>query len=206
MEFLEVELFGDDIFKLMVRFSYNLLFVGIIVWGYYRHQRRKPYVFTFLMINVMVFFICFTLKKLDLGLGMALGLFAIFAILRYRTDAMRVREMTYLFIVIGLAVINSLSNKQTSWIELGFVNFSIIVITFGLEQLLAPAVRLHKQNITYDRLELLPPDRRQELFDDLRTRTGLKPVDVQIGRIDLSKGSANIVLQYADDSRFARSD
>ena len=110
MEFLEVPLYDDDLLKLLVRFAINCLFLTIIVrFAVYPNQRERDFTFTAVMMNVTVFFICFALKKLDLGIGMALGLFAIFGVLRYRTDAIRVKEMTYLFIVIGIAVINSLS-------------------------------------------------------------------------------------------------
>ncbi|MEZ6129644.1 MAG: DUF4956 domain-containing protein [Planctomycetaceae bacterium] len=123
MEFLEVPLFDDDIFKLLVRFGINLLFLSlIVVYAIYPNLREREFSFTAVMLNVIVFFICFTMKKLELDLGLALGLFAVFGVLRYRTDAIRVKEMTYLFIVIGLGVINSLSNKQTSYAEVFLVN------------------------------------------------------------------------------------
>ena len=151
MEFLEVPFFDDDVYKLMVRFTINLtvvIFVVLLCY-FFQHKRNRAFVFTFLLMNVMVFFICFTLKKLDLGLGMALGLFAIFAIIRYRTDAIRVKEMTYLFIVIGIAVINALSNKKTSYVELLFTNVMILVAA-GLLELLLATKRLASQNIIYD--------------------------------------------------------
>ena len=95
MEFLQVPLYDDDLWKLLVRFLINMVIVATIVFvSYYKHKKNRTYVFTFLMMNIMVFFICFSLKKLDLGLGLALGLFAIFAIIRYRTDAIQVKEMT----------------------------------------------------------------------------------------------------------------
>ena len=101
MEFLEIPLFDDDVLKLIVRLVFNLVFVGMIVGlCFYPHDKNRNYVFTFLLMNVLVFFICFTLKKLDLGLGMALGLFAVFSILRFRTDAINVKEMTYLYLQI----------------------------------------------------------------------------------------------------------
>jgi hypothetical protein len=196
MEFLEVPLFDDDLFKMLVRFGVNLIFVCIIVWGcYHQFQKNHRYVFTFMLMNVMVFFICFTLKKLDLGLGMALGLFAIFAIIRYRTDAIKVKEMTYLFIVIGIAVINALSNKQTSYAELLFTNVAIVVATYLLEQCCVtdkPAT----QNIVYDKLDLLKPDNRTVLLKDIRERTGLEATEVKIVKIDLQKGLANIAIHY----------
>ena len=101
MEFLEVPLFDDDLFKLNVRLAFDLLFTILVVWFVYKpNQKRMNYVFMFMLMNTMVFFICFTLKKLDLGLGMALGLFAIFAIIRYRTNSIQVK--TWDFIEFGV--------------------------------------------------------------------------------------------------------
>ncbi|MCA9130540.1 MAG: DUF4956 domain-containing protein [Planctomycetales bacterium] len=129
MEFLEIPLFDDDIFKLLVRFAINSLFLSLIVaFAIYPRQREREFAFTAVMLNVIVFFICFTMKKLELDLGLALGLFAVFGVLRYRTDAIRVKEMTYLFIVIGIGVINSLSNKQTSYAEILLVNSVIFSV------------------------------------------------------------------------------
>ena len=153
--------------------------------------------FTFVLMNVMVFFICFTLKKLDLGLGMALGLFAIFAIIRYRTNSINVKEMTYLFIVIGLAVINSLSNKKTSYAELLFVNLIIFTTTMFMEQLFSMR-RLRSQTILFDKLDLLKPDQRADLLTNLKDRTGLDVQKVEVKRIDLQKKNAQIVVQYLD--------
>ena len=153
MEFLEVPLFDDDLFKLNIRLAFDLLFTILVVWVAYKpDQKRMNYVFMFMLMNIMVFFICFTLKKLDLGLGMALGLFAIFAIIRYRTNSIKVKEMTYLFIVIGLAVINALSNKQTSYAELLYVNSAIFVITLLMER--SWSLRIADiQSIIYDKID-----------------------------------------------------
>ena len=149
-------------------------------------------------MNIVVFFICFTLKKLDLGLGMALGLFAIFAIIRYRTDQIKVKEMTYLFIVVGLAVINALSNKKTSYSELMFTNAFIFGAAFMLERMqMVPAiVKLKSQDLIYDKIALLQPDRNEELVADLKARTGLDAKRVDVKKIDLSKGTATIVIRY----------
>ncbi|WP_149495462.1 DUF4956 domain-containing protein [Roseiconus lacunae] len=123
MEFLEVPLYDDDIFKLLVRLAIDLFFLSLItVFAIYPGQRERDFAFTAVMLNLIVFFICFTMKKLELDLGLALGLFAVFGVLRYRTDAIRPKEMTYLFIVIGIGVINSLSNKKTSYAEIMLVN------------------------------------------------------------------------------------
>ncbi len=196
MEFLEVALFDNDFWKLLVRFTINLVFLLLIVGVcYHRHQKSRSYVFTFILMNVMVFFICFTLKKIDLGLGMALGLFAIFAIIRYRTDAIRVKDMTYLFIVIGIAVINALSNKKTSYAELAFTNFAIVLVTYYLERLVH-TTKLSKQDIVYDRLDLLQPVLRDELLADIKCRTGLLAERIKFSKIDLAKQCVSMTVYF----------
>ena len=135
MEFLEVPLFDDDLYKMLVRFSIDIVVVLLIVIAcYYPHAKDGAFTFPLLLLNVMVFFICFAMKKLELELGMALGLFAIFAIIRYRTDTIPVKEMTYLFVLVGVAVINALSNKKTSYAELAMSNGVIVAMTFLLER------------------------------------------------------------------------
>lgn len=209
MEFLEVPLFDDDLFKLMARFSINVFFLTIIMkFAVYPNQRERDFAFTAVMMNVTVFFICFALKKLDLGLGMALGLFAIFGVLRYRTDAIRVKEMTYLFIVIGIAVINSLSNKSTSYAEVLVVNLSIFLIAVLKERITGEEVpsevtqaprkvakkKDEKFNIEYDKLELLGAERRPELLADVSRRTGITANRVQIKNINLAQATATLVI------------
>ncbi|MDG2013990.1 MAG: DUF4956 domain-containing protein [Pirellulaceae bacterium] len=199
MEFLGVPLFDDDLYKLLVRFAINLIFLALVVGlSYNRHQKSRTFVFTFVLMNVTVFFICFTLKKLDLGLGMALGLFAIFAIIRYRTDAIRVKEMTYLFIVIGIAVINSLANKKTSYAELMATNCAIVAATYLME-LVIRSEKVAKRDIIYDRVDLLKPEKRSELFADIEQRTGLTPIRIKTGKIDLLKPAVNITVHYQPD-------
>jgi len=198
MEFLEVPLFDDDLFKLIVRFCFNLVFLALIVGvSYNSNGKNRNYKFMFLLMNVIVFFICFTLKKLDLGLGMALGLFAIFAIIRYRTETIKVKEMTYLFVVIGIAVINSLSNKQTSYAELLFTNVTIFAATYFLERLFVFS-KLPTQSMVYDNLEYLKPEKSVELYKDLKLRTGLNVNRVSINKIDLKSETATIVVHYQD--------
>ncbi|MEO1973096.1 MAG: DUF4956 domain-containing protein [Pirellulaceae bacterium] len=196
MEFLEVPLFDDDIFKLGVRFLLDVFFLILVVsFAVYPHDQKRDFTFTVVMMNVMVFFICFTLKKLDLGLGMALGLFAIFAVLRYRTDAIKAKEMTYLFIVIGIAVINALSNKKTSYVELVAVNLAVVAAAALMERF-ASRDRLRQHTLSYDRLDLLAPHRRDELLADLKERTGLDICKVEVARIDLRKSSATLTIDY----------
>ena len=202
MEFLDVPIFDDDIYKLVVRFAINLVFLYLVVGiSYWLHPQNHRQVFNLLVMNVVVFFICFTLKKLDLGLGMALGLFAIFAIIRYRTAAIDVKDMTYLFVVIGLAVINALSNKQTSYLELLLTNTVIFGATYFLERRVAEprkvkAPKLASYEVVYDNIDLLHPGREDELIAELKLRTGIKAVRVNVKQVDLQKSNALIVLKY----------
>ena len=203
MEFLEVPLFNDDLFELLARFAIDLVVVlGLILLVYARFQRQQSYVFAFLVMNVVVFFLCFTLKKLDLGLGMALGLFAIFGILRYRTDSIRIKEMTYLFVVVGIAVINALPNHNTSYAELAFANLAIFLTTFALEFAHATP-RVERHSMLYGNLELLRPENRQQLIEDLREQTGLDVKSVVVKKFDLVNQNATISAtlgQASDDS------
>lgn len=147
MEFLEVPLFDTDLYKLLVRFGLNLFFLSlIVVFGIYPSQRQREFAFTAVMLNIVVFFICFTMKKLELDLGLALGLFAVFGVLRYRTDSIRPKEMTYLFIVIGIAVINSLANKKTSYAEVLLVNSVIFASTMLKERVVGLTTRNDKSD------------------------------------------------------------
>ena len=214
MEFLEVPVFDDDIFKLLVRFAINVFFLTLIVrFAIYPGQREREFAFTAVMMNVTVFFICFSLKKLDLGIGMALGLFAIFGVLRYRTDTIRVKEMTYLFIVIGIAVINALSNKATSYTEIATVNFLIFGAALLKERIVESVPKVitqtnterktgqrkqQKHTIAYDKLEWLAPENRAELLADLRDRTGIHVVRVRVQNIDLRDSTATLMIWYDD--------
>ena len=196
MEFLQVPLFDDDIYKLIVRFFFNLVFVVLLVWLVYTRQHKvRNHAFTLLSMNVMVFFICFTLKKLELELGMALGLFAIFSILRYRTGTMKVHDMTYLFVVVGIAVVNSLSNKKTSYVELVFANLAIVATCFVLE-LIFSVGKLKTCVIQTDRMDLIASDRASDLTQHIREKTGLNVVNVQVEKVDLNSGKVTLSVLH----------
>ncbi len=214
MEFLEIPLYDDDIVKLLVRFAINLFFLTLIVaFAIYPSQREREFAFTAVMMNVTVFFICFSLKKLELDIGMALGLFAIFGVLRYRTDAIRAKEMTYLFIVIGIAVINSLSNRKTSYAEIVLVNtliFSAAMLKERIVGKIPPTARNAKSNgsgngdsgsvkptkytLEYDKPEWLGNQFREPLLADLKSRTGMDIVKVQVKNIDLQQNKATLCV------------
>ncbi len=196
IEFLGVPLYDDDLLKLILRFTINAFFVVLVVRVvYYKNSGSKDYLFTFFMLNVMVFFICFTLKKFDLGLGMALGLFAIFGILRYRTNPIPIKEMTYLFMVIGIGVMNALANKKMSYAELAFSNFAIILLAAGLENLNFVRREICEQ-VLYEKIDLVRPERHAELVADLEKRIGLKISRIELGRINFLRDTVRINVYH----------
>jgi hypothetical protein len=200
MEFLDVELFNQkDLFKLFIRFLIDFSFTFVIIRVlYFAANRRKDYLFTFFIFNLLTFFICFLLRKVPMELGFALGLFAVFGILRYRTEPIPIKEMTYLFIVIGLAMINALANKKISWAELMFVNSTILLVTLSFEKLWFNN-EVQTKNIVYERIDLIKTKNRLEMIRDLRERTGLDIVKVQIGKIDFLRDVATVTIFFKAD-------
>ena len=197
-----MELFGIDLYdskdlvKLLFKFSIDLLFLFIIVRViYYRIKDEKDYVFTFFMFNILTFFICYLLRKVPMEMGFALGLFAVFGILRYRTEAIPIRQMTYLFIVIGLSMINSLANKSISWLEILLANAIITIITYLIDRVWFSTIELTK-TILYEKIELIKPENEQELIEDLKQRTGLQIVAVKIDKVDFLRDTAQIKIYY----------
>jgi len=200
MEFLDVELFNQkDLFKLFIRFLIDFSFTFVIIRVlYFAANRRKDYLFTFFVFNLLTFFICFLLRKVPMELGFALGLFAVFGILRYRTEPIPIKEMTYLFIVIGLAMINALANKKISWAELMFVNTTILLVTLSFEKLWFNN-EVQSKNVIYERIDLIKMADRMEMIQDIRERTGLDVIRVQIGKIDFLRDVATVTIFYKSD-------
>lgn len=191
----------EDFLKLLIRFGLNLFVCAIIVrYIYYKVAKRKDYLFTYFLISTTVFLLCFLLDNVKLELGFALGLFAIFGIIRYRTDAIAIKEMTYLFIVIGLAVINALANKKISYAELMFTNLMVIGITYGLEKFWLLRHESRKL-VVYEKIELIVPEKHGELIEDLEKRTGLKISRIVIGKIDFLRDTAQIEVMYYEDDQ-----
>jgi len=186
--------------ELILRFLLNLLVILILVrWLYYTVTRRKDYLFTYILISCVVFLLCFLLESVKLQIGFALGLFAIFGIIRYRTDSIPIKEMTYLFLVIGISVINALTSTKTSLTDLLFTNLVIIFVTYGLERVW---LLKHESSkiILYEKIELIKPEFYNELLDDLRTRTGIRVINrVEIGKIDFLKDTCLLTIYYDSD-------
>ena len=197
-----MELFGIDIYdskdliKLLFKFSIDLVFLFLIVRViYYRTKDEKDYVFTFFMFNILTFFICFLLRKVPMEMGFALGLFAVFGILRYRTEAIPIRQMTYLFIVIGLSMINSLANKSISWMEILLANSIITIITHLIDRVWFSTIEQTK-SILYEKINLIKPENEQALIEDLKLRTGLNITSVKIEKVDFLRDTAQITIYY----------
>ncbi len=200
MEFLGIPVFdSEDFWELIVKTFFNLLVITIIIrYIYYPATKNKDYLFTYFLISLTVFLLCVLLDSVKLQLGFALGLFAIFGIIRYRTDPIPIKEMTYLFLVIGISVVNALSNKKISHAELVFANFMIVFITYGMERLWLLRHESRK-NITYEKIELIMPDRREELLADLKKRTGINVIRVEVRRIDFLRDTANLRIFYYEE-------
>ena len=202
IEFLGTPLFdSEDFLKLIVKTVFNLIIITVIIrYIYYPVTKNKDYLFTYFLISMTVFLLCVLLDSVKLQLGFALGLFAIFGIIRYRTDPIAIKEMTYLFLVIGISVVNALSNKKISYAELVFANLMIVFVTYGMENLWLLRHQSRK-NITYEKIELILPEKREELIADLKARTGIDVIRVEIRRIDFLRDTANLrIFYYEEDS------
>lgn len=186
----------DDFYKLVFKFGFYLLFTTILIrYIYYPKAKKKDYLFTYFLIGISVFMISITLENVKLELGFALGLFAIFGIIRYRTDAIEIKEMTYLFVVIGLAVMNALANKKVSFAELIFANTMVLAISYGLEHLWLVKNEV-RHRINYEKIDLIKPKNHKKLLADLSKRTGLRINRIDIRNIDFLKDVARIDVYY----------
>ncbi|WP_075602443.1 DUF4956 domain-containing protein [Saccharicrinis aurantiacus] len=197
MEIFNMELIDvEDFLKLVTRFALNAFVLIILVRVlYYSGSKRKDYLFTYILIGFIVFLMCFLLENVKLELGFALGLFAIFGIIRYRTRQIEIKEMTYLFLVIGVSVINALANKKISYAELLFTNASLIFVTYLLEKVFLLKHESRKI-IEYDKIDLIKPENYPLLLSDVEARTGLKVNRIDIGKIDFLRDSAKLHIHY----------
>ena len=189
-----------DFIKLCTRFGVDLGFAGIVVYlVYFRLYGGREFAFTYMVFNIITFSLCALLRKVPMEIGFALGLFAVFGMLRYRTEEIRMRDLTYLFIVIGLGILNGVANKKVSLFELLAVNGVIVGIT--LLELRKNTRRHGSTPMLYDNLSLLRPGQRQELIADLSARTGFEVVRVQVHRIDMLRDAAEITIHYKGGDR-----
>ncbi len=201
LELLDAPLIDtSDMVTMLIRFAFNAVFILIIIAGlYYPKSRRREYFFTFAVISVSIFFLIYLLGSVKIKVGFALGLFAIFGIIRYRTESMSVREMTYLFVIIAISVINALA-VTLSLGELALTNLIFLAVIFTCEHL--PFTNSYEEKLViYDRVDLIAPDKTDELKADLSERLGLDIAKVQVGSVDFLKDTAMLKVFYIDKKK-----
>ena len=188
-----------DFAEMMIRFVICVAFNWFIIDKlYYRKSHRRDFYFTFLLTSIaiffLVFFMIFGLDKLGgkTSMGIGIGLFGIFSIMRYRTDAMPVREMTYLFVIISMSVVNAIASSATL-LEIILTDFILLGAIWLCEKMLKIE---YSKLVQYDRIELVKPERREELIEDLRQRLGLDIFKVDIGAIDLLRDMAIVRVYF----------
>ena len=190
--------------EMLARFVLNIVAVGIVVrCFYYPKSLRRDYYFTFMLISVSIFMLVYYMEGAKLKVGAALGLFAIFGLIRYRTEAVPIREMTYLFFLVALSVVNGMAEKM-SLLELLIPNLIFIGVAWLFES--NRMVRhVSSKIICYDKVGLIVPERRAELIADLEQRTGLKILRLEIGAIDFLRDSTLIKIYYESETGRANS-
>ena len=186
---------GPSLWQMLFRFAINLIFCWVIIaLFYYKKSKRRDYYFTFMMFSITIFFLIFLMDNVKVQIGFALGLFAIFGMIRYRTESIPIREMTYLFVVIGISVINGLA-MTVSYAELLLTNILILVAVWIFEHVKWKH-RVDTKIILYEKIELVKAGREKELMADLKERTGLDIVNVEVGHINFLKDIAYLRVHY----------
>lgn len=199
--------FGDTLVRFLLCLLVNW---GIVHFLYFRKAKRRDFYFTFVIISVAIFFLVYLMMGMDRGkatMGVGLGLFGIFSIMRYRTDSMPVREMTYLFVVVCLSVVHAMADQigiddrgkilGTSPLELATIDVIVIVCIVIFEQFLKVET---SKLVQYDRIELVKDSRRKELIDDLEERLEIKVTGVKVGAVDFLRDMAMLRVYYEGDS------
>jgi hypothetical protein len=196
--FSNFEFFDKLSDKFFWRLLIDLLSITVLVrFIYFRIYKKKDYLFTFYLFNIIIYIITYLLNKVDLSMGAAFGLFAVFSMLRYRTEGISTKEMTYLFIVIAIGLICAVS--KGSYFELALLNVILIVATYALDGDWLVRNEMVKL-VIYENIELTKHERREELMTDLRKRTGLDIHRISIVRLDFLRDTAMINIYYYEDT------
>ncbi len=192
----QLAIFDSHLFEFLTRILLNTAVTILVIrYIYYPVTRRKDFLFTFVLMSIVVFLLVYLLGDAKIKMGFAFGMFAIFGIIRYRTDPIPTKEMTYLFVVIGISVINAITNKKLSMVEVGIANVFIVAVTYVLEKIWLTKQDISK-TITYERIELIKPERSDELLADLKERTGLDIHRIEIGNIDFLRDVVKIRIFF----------
>ena len=185
----------QSLLHLLMRFAFNLLISWLIVRiCYYRKSQRKDYVLTYMLFSSAMFLLIFLMENVNLQIGLTLGLFAIFGVIRYRTETVPVREMTYLFVIIATSVINGLA-LNISYVELIVANALIFLLIWAMESRVLLRHTSAKL-VIYEKIQLITPERREEMIADLEQRLGHKVEKVEVGHVDFLRDVAFVKVYY----------
>ena len=185
---------SSEMIDLVLRFTFNAAIAYIIIKViYYRDFKNNDFIFSYFMFNTLIFFFAYILGGIDINMGFAFGLFAVFAMLRYRTNPIPIKEMTYLFIVITVGVINALSGNMISLGALLFTNFSIVLLTFILENNWQNNLLINR-TIDYENIENIKPENHEKLLADLEQRTGLDIIYYDIQNINFLRDTVKVKI------------
>jgi hypothetical protein len=200
LTFMGVDVFNSvNLWMLLLRFAFNLLVCWVIIqFFYYKKSRRRDDYFTFMLFSVTIFLLLFLLESIPMQIGFALGLFAIFGMIRYRTETVQIREMTYLFVIIGISVVNGLA-MAVPLVSVITANLLFILVIWLLESnkfLKHTSTKI----VLYERIALIKPGKYNEMLADLRDRTGLDITKVEVGHIDFLRDTAYLKVYYKDGS------
>ncbi len=188
---------------LLTKFGINLLTTIIIVGFIYRsNHQNKEFVFTFFVFNTLIFFLCHLMLSTQVTLGFAFGLFALFSIMRYRTRQIEIKEMTYLFMVVSIAVMNALNDAHASVLEQLFINIAILGVVYILEKMLF-SKNVVGQRVVYDKIEMVKPQHYATLKADLEQRLGHPIKEIEITRLNYLSDSAILTVYFEQESRFS---
>lgn len=186
----------NELSNFLLGFVLNLVAsIAIIRFVYYPSNQNKPYVFTFMALGTTLFFVLSLLTSIELSVGVGFGLFAIFSILRYRTDTIPIREMTYLFVIAALSVMNAAGASSGAWPQLIIANVALTGLLIVLEREWGFQFESYK-DVVYEKIELIDPQCRAELVADLQARTGMKIKRVEIGKIDFVRDTAQLRIVF----------
>ena len=196
-----MRLFHPDLWELLFKFTIDAVVLFVLIrMIYYPIHRKKENLFTYFVFNILIFFLCILMNDVKLSMGFGFGLFAVFSIIRYRTEQLSVKDMTYLFTVITVAVINALVSKKVSIAELLFTNGTIMGLVYVMEHLWLTrheAMRF----LIYEKIELIKPENKTRLFDDLRERLGITVSRIEIGRVNLLRDTAELRVFFFEDEQ-----
>ena len=186
----------EDIILLLFRLAVDLIFAFLLIRGVYNSiNPNKTYQFSYLLFNVVVFFVCYTFVDVKIKTGIGFGLFAVFSIMRYRTETIPIKEMTFLFITTSVAVINAIANEKVSYAELFLINSIIVGLTFVLAKYWLSSPIINKI-INYEKIDLVKPEHHEALLNDLKERTGLDIIKFEVQDIDFLRDTAKINILY----------